>query len=175
MKLLRLKVISWVYFQWDWSTFWLHNPSVTGTSEFIQKLLHLTKKILNFGVHKVIYKTSVSKDTNHLLSMSLIHGGISSLCNMNKSKLFQLSSPKKEIGRTSTSKNLPYKFFSSGGRAPKLTLPPPPQNKNDEKNADFMDDFIHSVKTSLQTDKTTFTPEIKNTTVTPSVTKGIHS
>uniref|UniRef100_A0A803VCS9 Discoidin, CUB and LCCL domain containing 2 n=1 Tax=Ficedula albicollis TaxID=59894 RepID=A0A803VCS9_FICAL len=55
------------------------------------------------------------------------------------------------------------------GRAPKITLPPPPQNKNDEKN----DDFIHSVKTSLQTDKTTFTPEIKNTTVTPSVTKDV--
>uniref|UniRef100_A0A8C9FUF4 Discoidin, CUB and LCCL domain containing 2 n=1 Tax=Pavo cristatus TaxID=9049 RepID=A0A8C9FUF4_PAVCR len=30
-------------------------------------------------------------------------------------------------------------------------------------------DFIHSVKTSLQTDKTTFTPEIKNTTVTPKI------
>ncbi|KFW83005.1 Discoidin, CUB and LCCL domain-containing protein 2, partial [Manacus vitellinus] len=62
------------------------------------------------------------------------------------------------------------------GRAPKITLPPPPpppQNKNDEKNADFIDDFIHSVKTSLQTDKTTFTPEIKNTTVTPSVTKDV--
>lgn len=74
-----------------------------------------------------------------------------------------------------TSNNLPYKFFPSEGRAPKITLPPPPpQNKNDEKNADFMDEFIHSVKTSLQTDKTTFTPEIKNTTVTPSVTKGIH-
>ncbi|XP_054667972.1 discoidin, CUB and LCCL domain-containing protein 2-like [Grus americana] len=48
-------------------------------------------------------------------------------------------------------------------------MPPPPQNKND----DFSDDFIHSVKTSLQTDKTTFTPEIKNTTVTPSVTKDV--
>lgn len=71
------------------------------------------------------------------------------------------------------SKNLPYKSFSSEGRAPKITLPAPPQNKND-KNANFMDDFIHSVKTSLQTDKTTFTPEIKNATVTPSVTKGIH-
>uniref|UniRef100_A0A8C3QHV9 Discoidin, CUB and LCCL domain-containing protein 2 n=1 Tax=Cyanoderma ruficeps TaxID=181631 RepID=A0A8C3QHV9_9PASS len=59
------------------------------------------------------------------------------------------------------------------GRAPKITLPPPPQNKNDEKNADFMDGSIHSVKTSLQTDKTTFTPEIKNTTVTPSVTKDV--
>uniref|UniRef100_A0A8C5U1H6 Discoidin, CUB and LCCL domain containing 2 n=1 Tax=Malurus cyaneus samueli TaxID=2593467 RepID=A0A8C5U1H6_9PASS len=59
------------------------------------------------------------------------------------------------------------------GRAPKITLPPPPQNKNDKKNADFVDDFIHSVKTSLQTDKTTFTPEIKNTTVTPSVTKDV--
>ncbi|KAF4793790.1 Discoidin, CUB and LCCL domain-containing protein 2 [Turdus rufiventris] len=59
------------------------------------------------------------------------------------------------------------------GRAPKITLPPPLQNKNDKKNADFMDDFIHSMKTSLQTDKTTFTPEIKNTTVTPSVTKDV--
>ncbi|NWI88788.1 DCBD2 protein, partial [Pitta sordida] len=67
--------------------------------------------------------------------------------------------------------------FSIGRAAPKITLPPPPppppQNKNDEKNADFIDDFIHSVKTSLQTDKTTFTPEIKNTTVTPSVTKDV--
>lgn len=53
-------------------------------------------------------------------------------------------------------------------------MPPPPPNKND-KNEDFSDDFIHSVKTSLETDKTTFTPEIKNTTVTPSVTKGIYS
>lgn len=52
-------------------------------------------------------------------------------------------------------------------------MPPPPLNKND-KNEDFSDDFIHSVKTSLETDKTTFTPEIKNTTVTPSVTKGIY-
>ncbi|XP_014734103.1 PREDICTED: discoidin, CUB and LCCL domain-containing protein 2 isoform X3 [Sturnus vulgaris] len=60
------------------------------------------------------------------------------------------------------------------GRAPKITLPPsPPQNKNDKKNPDFMDDFIHSMKTSLQTDKITFTPEIKNTTVTPSVTKDV--
>nr|XP_021401172.1 discoidin, CUB and LCCL domain-containing protein 2 isoform X2 [Lonchura striata domestica] len=59
------------------------------------------------------------------------------------------------------------------GRAPKITFPAPPQNKNDEKNADFVDEFIHSVKTSLQTDKTTFTPEIKNTTVTPSVTKDV--
>lgn len=67
-----------------------------------------------------------------------------------------------------------FTLFSSEGRAPKITLPPPLQNKNDKKNADFMDDFIHSMKTSLQTDKTTFTPEIKNTTVTPSVTKGIH-
>ena len=68
-----------------------------------------------------------------------------------------------------------HKFFSSKGRAPKITVPPPPQNKNDDKNDDFSDDFIHSVKTSLQTDKTTFTPEIKNTTVTPSVTKGTRS
>ncbi|KAK2540898.1 Dcbld2 [Columba guinea] len=58
------------------------------------------------------------------------------------------------------------------GRAPKITMPPPPLNKND-KNEDFSDDFIHSVKTSLETDKTTFTPEIKNTTVTPSVTKDV--
>ncbi|NXA47226.1 DCBD2 protein, partial [Nothocercus julius] len=59
------------------------------------------------------------------------------------------------------------------GRAPKFTLPPPPLNNDDDKNDDFSDDFIHSVKTSLETDKTTFTPEIKNTTVTPSVTKDV--
>ncbi|NXW31412.1 DCBD2 protein, partial [Phaetusa simplex] len=59
------------------------------------------------------------------------------------------------------------------GRAPKITMPPPPQNKNNDKNDDFSDDFGHPVKTSLQTDKTTFTPEIKNTTVTPSVTKDV--
>ncbi|NWI10528.1 DCBD2 protein, partial [Crypturellus soui] len=59
------------------------------------------------------------------------------------------------------------------GRAPKFSLPPPPPNSNDDKNDDFSDDFIHSVKTSLETDKTTFTPEIKNTTVTPSVTKDV--
>ncbi|NXX89045.1 DCBD2 protein, partial [Centropus bengalensis] len=60
------------------------------------------------------------------------------------------------------------------GRAPKITMQlPPPQNKNDAKNGDFSEDFVHSVKTSLQTDKTTFTPEIKNTTVTPSVTKDV--
>ncbi|XP_014459376.2 discoidin, CUB and LCCL domain-containing protein 2 [Alligator mississippiensis] len=47
------------------------------------------------------------------------------------------------------------------GRSPKLTMappPPPPQTSNDF---------------SLQTDKTTFVPEIKNTTVTPSVTKDV--
>uniref|UniRef100_A0A8C8RDG1 Discoidin, CUB and LCCL domain-containing protein 2 n=1 Tax=Pelusios castaneus TaxID=367368 RepID=A0A8C8RDG1_9SAUR len=43
-------------------------------------------------------------------------------------------------------------------RAPKLTMPPPPQSSNDF---------------SLQTDKTTSTPEIKNTTMTPSVTKDV--
>uniref|UniRef100_A0A663NEH9 Discoidin, CUB and LCCL domain containing 2 n=1 Tax=Athene cunicularia TaxID=194338 RepID=A0A663NEH9_ATHCN len=59
------------------------------------------------------------------------------------------------------------------GRAPKITMPPPPQNKNDDTSDDFSDDVIHSVKTSLQTDKTTFTPEIKNTTVTRSVTKDV--
>ncbi|XP_068551962.1 discoidin, CUB and LCCL domain-containing protein 2 [Anas acuta] len=59
-------------------------------------------------------------------------------------------------------------------RSPKLTmLPPPPPPQNNDKNDDFSDDIIHSVKTSLQTDKTTFTPEIKNTTVTPSVTKDV--
>ncbi|XP_055558001.1 discoidin, CUB and LCCL domain-containing protein 2 [Falco cherrug] len=58
------------------------------------------------------------------------------------------------------------------GRAPKITMAPPPPNKID-KNDDCSEDFIHSVKTSLQTDKTTFTPEIKNTTVTPSVTKDV--
>ncbi|XP_068816291.1 discoidin, CUB and LCCL domain-containing protein 2 isoform X1 [Struthio camelus] len=55
------------------------------------------------------------------------------------------------------------------GRAPKITVPPTPQNDDN----DFSDDVINSVKTSLQTDKTTFTPEIKNTTVTPSVTKDV--
>ncbi|POI27720.1 hypothetical protein CIB84_008529, partial [Bambusicola thoracicus] len=58
-------------------------------------------------------------------------------------------------------------------RAPKISmLPPPPPQDNTNKADDIGEDFIHSVKTSLQTDKTTFTPEIKNTTVTPSVTKG---
>lgn len=68
--------------------------------------------------------------------------------------------------------------FSFEVRSPKLTMlppPPPPPPQNNDKNNDFSDDFIHSVKTSLQTDKTTFTPEIKNTTVTPSVTKGTHA
>ncbi|KAH1187331.1 discoidin, CUB and LCCL domain-containing protein 2 isoform X1 [Mauremys mutica] len=47
------------------------------------------------------------------------------------------------------------------GRAPKLTMPPPPPPP--QSNNDF----------SLQTDKTTSTPEIKNTTVTPTVTKDV--
>ncbi|NXA36541.1 DCBD2 protein, partial [Eudromia elegans] len=55
------------------------------------------------------------------------------------------------------------------GRAPKFTLPLPPPNSDNDKS----DDFIRSVKTSLETDKTTSTPEIKNTTVTPSVTKDV--
>uniref|UniRef100_G3UQ33 Uncharacterized protein n=1 Tax=Meleagris gallopavo TaxID=9103 RepID=G3UQ33_MELGA len=59
-------------------------------------------------------------------------------------------------------------------RAPKISLlPPPPPQDNTNKVDDISEDFIHSVKTSLQTDKTTFTPEIKNTTVTPSVTKDV--
>ncbi|XP_074855741.1 discoidin, CUB and LCCL domain-containing protein 2 isoform X2 [Carettochelys insculpta] len=45
-------------------------------------------------------------------------------------------------------------------RAPKLTLPPPPPPPNS-------DDF------SVYTDKTTSSPEIKNTTVTPIVTKDV--
>uniref|UniRef100_A0A8C0IMA9 Discoidin, CUB and LCCL domain containing 2 n=1 Tax=Chelonoidis abingdonii TaxID=106734 RepID=A0A8C0IMA9_CHEAB len=47
------------------------------------------------------------------------------------------------------------------GRAPKPTMPPPPPPP--QSNNDF----------SLQTDKTTSTPEIKNTTVTPTVTKDV--
>ncbi|CAM5080198.1 unnamed protein product [Eretmochelys imbricata] len=47
------------------------------------------------------------------------------------------------------------------GRAPKLTMPPPPPPP--QSSNDF----------SLQTDKTTSTPEIKNTTVTPTVTKDV--
>ncbi|KAJ6662662.1 hypothetical protein lerEdw1_011302 [Lerista edwardsae] len=43
-------------------------------------------------------------------------------------------------------------------RAPRPTVPPAPRSSNDFP---------------LQTDKTTFTPEIKNTTVTPSVTKDV--
>ncbi|XP_062983703.1 discoidin, CUB and LCCL domain-containing protein 2 isoform X2 [Elgaria multicarinata webbii] len=43
-------------------------------------------------------------------------------------------------------------------RAPRPTVPLPPRSSNDY---------------SLQTDKTTFTPKIKNTTVTPSVTKDV--
>uniref|UniRef100_A0A8V0XHR2 Discoidin, CUB and LCCL domain containing 2 n=1 Tax=Gallus gallus TaxID=9031 RepID=A0A8V0XHR2_CHICK len=60
-------------------------------------------------------------------------------------------------------------------RAPKISMlpPPPPPQDNTNKVDDIGEDFIHSVKTSLQTDKTTFTPEIKNTTVTPSVTKDV--
>ncbi|OXB61575.1 hypothetical protein ASZ78_010432 [Callipepla squamata] len=58
-------------------------------------------------------------------------------------------------------------------RAPKITVLPPPPPQDNSKVDDFSEDFIHSVKTSLQTDKTTFTPEIKNTTVTPSVTKDV--
>uniref|UniRef100_A0A8D0H5P7 Discoidin, CUB and LCCL domain containing 2 n=1 Tax=Sphenodon punctatus TaxID=8508 RepID=A0A8D0H5P7_SPHPU len=42
--------------------------------------------------------------------------------------------------------------------APKITMLLPPRNRNDFP---------------LQTDKTTFTPEIKNTTVTPSITKDV--
>uniref|UniRef100_A0A8C4Y1J4 Discoidin, CUB and LCCL domain containing 2 n=1 Tax=Gopherus evgoodei TaxID=1825980 RepID=A0A8C4Y1J4_9SAUR len=50
------------------------------------------------------------------------------------------------------------------GRAPKLTMPPPPPPPPPpQSNNDF----------SLQTDKTTSTPEIKNTTVTPTVTKDV--
>nr|XP_020640630.1 discoidin, CUB and LCCL domain-containing protein 2 [Pogona vitticeps] len=43
-------------------------------------------------------------------------------------------------------------------RAPRPTAPPPPRNSNDFP---------------FQTDETTFTPRIKNTTVTPSVTKDV--
>ncbi|XP_028582470.2 discoidin, CUB and LCCL domain-containing protein 2 isoform X1 [Podarcis muralis] len=43
-------------------------------------------------------------------------------------------------------------------RAPRPTVPPPPRNSNDFPS---------------HTDKTTFTPEIKNTTVAPSVTKDV--
>lgn len=83
---------------------------------------------------------------------------------------------KLEMCETSLSKPSFYKYFSFKVRSPKLTmLPPPPPPQNNDKNDDFSDDIIHSVKTSLQTDKTTFTPEIKNTTVTPSVTKGTHA
>ncbi|NWH64810.1 DCBD2 protein, partial [Geococcyx californianus] len=60
------------------------------------------------------------------------------------------------------------------GRSPKNTvLPQPPQNKNNDKTDDLNENVMHSVKTLWQTDKTTFTPEIKNTTVTPSVTKDV--
>uniref|UniRef100_A0A674JYX4 Discoidin, CUB and LCCL domain containing 2 n=1 Tax=Terrapene triunguis TaxID=2587831 RepID=A0A674JYX4_9SAUR len=51
-----------------------------------------------------------------------------------------------------------FRKYVSTGRAPKLTMPPPPQSNNDF---------------SMQTDKTTSTPEIKNTTVTPTVTKDV--
>ncbi|XP_063161695.1 discoidin, CUB and LCCL domain-containing protein 2 isoform X3 [Candoia aspera] len=43
-------------------------------------------------------------------------------------------------------------------RAPRATLPPPPRSNNDFP---------------LQTGKTTFSPKVKNTTVTPSVTKDV--
>lgn len=80
------------------------------------------------------------------------------------------------LKQTNKNANLISKYFSLKVRAPKISLlPPPPPQDNTNKVDDISEDFIHSVKTSLQTDKTTFTPEIKNTTVTPSVTKGIHA
>lgn len=92
---------------------------------------------------------------------------------------FSSSSLNKEARKASASKitNLIYKYFSLKVRAPKISMlpPPPPPQDNTNKVDDIGEDFIHSVKTSLQTDKTTFTPEIKNTTVTPSVTKGIRT
>lgn len=100
---------------------------------------------------------------------------------MNRSFItnFSSSSLNKEARKASASKitNLIYKYFSLKVRAPKISMlpPPPPPQDNTNKVDDIGEDFIHSVKTSLQTDKTTFTPEIKNTTVTPSVTKGIRA
>ncbi|XP_068919944.1 discoidin, CUB and LCCL domain-containing protein 2 [Petaurus breviceps papuanus] len=73
------------------------------------------------------------------------------------------------------------------GRAPKLTQPPFPRNNNDVRNTTVTTHVAkgrapkfnrplpprHGINFPLQTDQTTATPDIKNTTVTPNLTKDV--
>ncbi|KAM8770120.1 discoidin, CUB and LCCL domain-containing protein 2 isoform 2-T2 [Rhynchonycteris naso] len=77
--------------------------------------------------------------------------------------------------------------FIPKGRPPKLTPPPPPRNSNDLKNTTARPKIPkgHAPKFTqplqprsrsefpAQTEQTTATPDIKNTTVTPNVTKDV--
>ncbi|KAL1787191.1 discoidin, CUB and LCCL domain-containing protein 2 isoform X2 [Sigmodon hispidus] len=75
--------------------------------------------------------------------------------------------------------------FTLKGRLPKLTQPPPPRNSNNLKNTTAHPKLGRAPKFTpglqprsrndlpAQTTQTTATPDIKNTTVTPSVTKDV--
>ncbi|KAF3821405.1 hypothetical protein GH733_010983 [Mirounga leonina] len=77
--------------------------------------------------------------------------------------------------------------FIPKGRPPKLTQPPPPRNSNDLKNTTAPPKIAKGRAPKFtqplqprsnnefpaQTEQTTATPDIKNTTVTPSVTKDV--
>ncbi|KAB1283370.1 Discoidin; CUB and LCCL domain-containing protein 2 [Camelus dromedarius] len=77
--------------------------------------------------------------------------------------------------------------FIPKGRSPKLTQPPPPRNSNDLRNTTappkiakgrapkFTQPLQPRSRNEFpaQTEQTTATPEIKNTTVTPNVTKDV--
>ncbi|KAG8509549.1 Discoidin, CUB and LCCL domain-containing protein 2 [Galemys pyrenaicus] len=77
--------------------------------------------------------------------------------------------------------------FIPKGRPPKLTQPPPPRNSNDLKNTTVPPKIAKgrapkftqplqprsSNELPAQTEQTTATPDIKNTTVTPNVTKDV--
>lgn len=77
--------------------------------------------------------------------------------------------------------------FIPKGRPPKLTQPPPPRNSNDLKNTTLPPKIAKgrapkftqplqprsSNELPAETEQTTATPDIKNTTVTPNVTKDV--
>lgn len=79
--------------------------------------------------------------------------------------------------------------FIPKGRPPKLTQPPPPRSSNDLRNTTTPPKIAKgrapkftqplqprsSNEFPTQTEQTTAAPEIKNTTVTPSVTKGMQT